>query len=192
MAGIVTFNVSKLRTDKQKELLKTLNDDKVKIKVNTYIAKAMNEFVPKKSGALRRSVKVTPDSISWTAPYAHYQWKGEVWGPNFPIIGLKENGSIGVLDWRSKSPKHPTGRKLGQPGTWNPEKEDWNHDEVLLDYVFGYTTPETLDHWNEQYTGELKAITDQKITDYLGKELAKRKIGGKVSGLINSVRGFFK
>lgn len=174
MAGIVSFDVSKLRTDKQKELLKTLNDDKVKIKINTYIANAMQQFVPMKSGALRKSVKVTPDSISWTAPYAHYQWKGEVWGPNHPII---KNGI--VIGWYSGTIKHPTGRKLGVPGEY-------------MNWVFGYTTPETLDHWNEQYTGELKAITDQKITDYLHKELIKRKIGGKISGLLNGIRGFFK
>ena len=175
--GIVTLDVEAYRTEKQERLLRMLNDPNVRTVVNTYIRDAMQTYVPKKTGALRRSSKVTPTTISWGdgLKYAHYQWYGEVYGPNYPIT---RGGHI--VGWYSKPgvPKRPTGRKLGAPGQY----KNW---------VFGYTTPETMDHWNTMYYGQLRTATNGKINAYLRKECSKRGLSG-IGKAFSAVRGFFK
>ena len=42
-------------------------------------------YVPFESGTLRDSVTIAPKTITHNAPYAHYQYTGEVYGPNYPI-----------------------------------------------------------------------------------------------------------
>lgn len=175
--GIFTLDVETYRTDKQRELIKMLNDPDVNIRVNTYIRDAMQRYVPKKTGALRASSKVTPTTISWgddKVKYAHYQWAGEVYGPNYPIM----NGNT-VVGWYSKRgvKKQPTGRKLGLPGYY----KGWE---------FGYTTPETIDHWTDFYYGELEKATNGKITAYLQKECRKRGLT-RVGRIFNKIKGFF-
>ena len=61
----VRFFVKRFRTKKQQQLLALLNDKDIKVQANTIIKDAINEFVPMKSGALRASADVTPESISW-------------------------------------------------------------------------------------------------------------------------------
>ena len=56
----------------------------------------------------------SPTEIEVDAPYAHYQYKGEVWGPNIPRI---ENGV--VVGYWSPPIKHPTGRKLKYSKAYN-------------------------------------------------------------------------
>lgn len=56
----------------------------------------------------------SPTEIEVVAPYAHYQYKGEVWGPNIPRI---ENGV--VVGYWSPPIKHPTGRKLKYSKAYN-------------------------------------------------------------------------
>lgn len=66
------------------------------------------DYVPMDTGTLRNSVRITPGMIEHTVPYAHYQYAGEVYGPNRPIY---ENGR--VVGWYSAAvKKHPTGRSL--------------------------------------------------------------------------------
>lgn len=64
-------------------------------------------YTPKKSGILKNTPHISSDGskITYPGPYAHYQYVGEVYGPNV----LTEKG------WRSmakKDEKKPTGRKL--------------------------------------------------------------------------------
>ena len=49
--------------------------------------------------------------ITYPGPYAHYMYKGIVYGPNFPIEVDSEGN---VLQWRSPKgkKKHPTSRKI--------------------------------------------------------------------------------
>lgn len=156
----VKIEVSKFRTKRQQELLKMLNDPKVQKQVNTYIADAITPFVPMKSGRLRRSRIVGPKSISWGRglKYAHYQYAGEVYGPNFPII---KGGNI--VGWYSTPgmKKHPTGRELGIPGEW-------------MGWTFGYTTPGTQHHWDKAFTYQVKLKTNQEVTRYLKRECKRR------------------
>ena len=99
--------------------------------------KLVTPYVPKDSGALQDSAHVIYHEkqvqIVWgdkkigargnaTEKYAHYQYEGKVYGPNFPI---RVKGII--VGWRSPKdkPKHPTGRNLT------------------------YTSPTARAHWTE-------------------------------------------
>ena len=156
----VKIELDKFRTKRQQQLLKLLNDPKVQKRINQYIADAIKPFVPKKSGKLRRSVIVGPKSISWGRglKYAHYQYEGEVYGPNHPII---KRGTI--VGWYSTPgmTKYPTGRELGVPGEWRGWK-------------FGYTTSGTRHHWDRAFTYQVKLKANQEITRYLKRECKSR------------------
>ena len=66
-------------------------------------------YVPFESGALRDSVTIEPKTITHNAPYAHYQYTGEVYGPNYPIT---QNGArVGYYSPPNR-PKQRTGKKL--------------------------------------------------------------------------------
>ena len=54
--------------------------------------------------------------VIWNMPYAHYQYMGIVYGPNFQVL-IK-----GALEWRSYKgrPKHPTDRELTYDTSQNP------------------------------------------------------------------------
>lgn len=141
--------------------LKTLLDDQqVRIKINEMIGKAINPHVPRKSGALQDSMEIFPDRIVWGRglPYAQYQYGGQVYGPNYPIM---RNGII--VGWFSRKgvKKHPTGRELGVPGEWRGWK-------------FGYTTPGTAHHWIDVYQWNLRSKTNKEITNFLKRECKAR------------------
>lgn len=159
-SSTINIQLDTYRTDKQRELLKMLNDKAVQKQVNTYIKDAINPFVPMKSGALRRSARVTHKSITWGQglKYAHYQYMGEVYGPNFPII----KGGL-IVGWYSKKgmKKYPTGRELGVSGEW-------------LGWRFGYTTQGTQHHWDKAFTYQVKQKTNLDITRFLKRECKRR------------------
>lgn len=69
----------------------------------------MTRYMPYKTGVLSGKSKYikSPTEIVVLGPYAHYQYKGEVWGPNIP---KKFNGMI--TGWWSPPVKYPTGRNL--------------------------------------------------------------------------------
>lgn len=155
----VTIDVEKFRTKKQQTLLKKLNSPKVQTQVNTMLLDAINKFVPKKSGALRASGKANSKFIYWGEglPYARYQYYGQVYGPNHPIV---KGGTI--VGWYSTpgKRKHPTGRELGVPGYW----KGWK---------FGYTTRGTRHHWDQKFRYLPKMKTNLEITRYLKRECKK-------------------
>ena len=158
---IVTLDITKFRTKKQEKLLEMLNDNNVKTEINTRIKDAINKFVPKKSGALRRSARANSEFISWgegLPQYARYQYYGEVYGPNRPIMS---GGKI--VGWFSTpgQKKHPTGRELGVRGYWR----GWR---------FGYTTKGTHQHWDRYFRYLPKLKTNIEITRYLKRECKRR------------------
>lgn len=161
----VKIEVERFNTTKQKKLLNMLNDKRVQKEANVILKDYINAFVPKQSGALRRSAIVTHQSISWgrNLAYAHYQYEGDIYGPNYPII---KGGRI--VGWYSKPgvPKHPTGRKISAYTFGN----EW------LGYPFGYTVPGTEHHWDEKFNNDprWKAKAGQEITRYLKKECKER------------------
>lgn len=162
----INIQVSQFRTKKQDKLIAMLNDPEVRTKVNEILGTYINKFVPSTNGdegALRKSMSATPDSITWGngLPYARYQYNGEVYGPNLPII---RQGTI--VGWYSRKPKHPMGRELGVPGEW----KGW---------VFGYTEPGTKHHWDEEFSKNRrwKAQANIEITRELKAECKRRGLG---------------
>lgn len=158
-------------TNLQRELLSTLRSTNARKGMNQIILDAANKYVPTRSGALRRATYVKPSEIGWTAPYAHYQHEGVVYGPNLPgWIGNK-----GVF--RSPAHKYPTGRELGANFaiTWLPAKFVWDEmgyrkadkSTPPVPVRFGYSTPGTKHHWlREAWEHDSRSINN-KITRYL-------------------------
>lgn len=122
-----------------KWLIRLLQDKRVGLEVHTLFEKMMQPYVPKDEGVLAQTTEVTSDYVRYTEPYAHYQYMGEVYGPNFPVM----QAGI-VTGWRSPKEKYPTGRELGIRGS-NPKFPGW---------VFGYRTPHTGHHWDKKMMQE--------------------------------------
>jgi len=139
-------------TKLQRRLLKLLNDKEVNREVHRLLGERCNIYVPKKSGALRQSMKAYPQSVRWETPYAHYQYEGEVYGPNIPVLEGEDPA------WRSGKVKYPTGRQLGKKGSallhpiWRIDEGEYNlvEPDILASYNFGYTTPNTSSHWLDE------------------------------------------
>ena len=85
-------------------------------KLNMQITADCDPLVPFRGGALRNSVRypngITGGQIMWDTPYAHYQYVGEVYGPNIP----KKDKEGNIIGWWSPpgKKKHPTGRPIEQ------------------------------------------------------------------------------
>lgn len=86
-----------------------LVDDTTMLEIYNLWGKLMEPWVPMESGRLAHGYRVTPNSLIYPGPYAHYQYMGIVYGPNYPIF---QNGEL--VGFRSppgkgsKSPKVPT------------------------------------------------------------------------------------
>lgn len=123
----------------------------------------INKFVPKDTGALRRSARPKGRTklgsgyaaIYWggtkaTDKYARYQFVGDVYGPNkavFNALGPNQSGVAGVHSgWVSPKGKKKTntGRKMGIPGSYTLK----NGQKV---FIKGYTTPGTKYNWIEEF-----------------------------------------
>lgn len=73
-------------------------------------------YCPFREGALYNQVNITGGGgegvIEHTAPYAHYLYEGEVYGPNVPIT---QGGAV-VGYFSPVAPKHPTGQMMHYSG----------------------------------------------------------------------------
>lgn len=107
--------------------------------LNMQVVADCDPLIPFQQGALRNSVNY-PDGIyggeiEYNTPYAHYQYMGEVYGPNIPI-----RDSQGNITGRYSPPKkHPTGRPLqyhtaGTGDHWF-EKAKEQHKQDWIDLV---------------------------------------------------------
>lgn len=71
----------------------------------------MDPYVPADTLALAQNVRIYVEGnqgiVHYNSPYAHYQYKGIVYGPNYPI---KDGGTVD--GWKSPSKKTSTGRKM--------------------------------------------------------------------------------
>lgn len=117
MANFIEFDV-KIDGKQLQNKVDRLIDDTTMMQIHNLFAMLINPYVPMDEGVLSQSVDVGvwPEFIRYKGPYAHYQYMGEVYGPNIPIY---ENGI--VVGWWSppgKGTKHPTGKDI----TYNKEK----------------------------------------------------------------------
>ena len=116
--GNVDINIDTKRIDRNmKEAQKLLN---------MQVVADCDPLIPFQQGALRNNVNypqgIYGGEIEYNTPYAHYQYMGEVYGPNIPIRDAEGN----ITGFWSPPKKNPTGRQLQ------------------------YHTAETGDHWFEK------------------------------------------
>lgn len=87
--------------------------------LNEQIVADCDPLIPFQQGALRNSVNypegVYGGEIEWNTPYAHYQYEGEIYGPNIPIYDTQGN----ITEWFS--PKGKKKNPTGKPITYHPE-----------------------------------------------------------------------
>ena len=145
-------------TDLQQQLLSVVDSESTRRGINEIVGEMANKYVPAESGALRESMHAGPKTVTWSTPYARYQYYGEVYGPNFPI----ESQGI-IVGWFSRpgERKHPTGRELGIPGEW----KGW---------TFGYTTPGTKHHWYNRMLDNDKRVLQIRITNFLKRKFREK------------------
>ena len=75
----------------------------------------MDKYVPMQRGDLAKySLIENNTAIEYGMPYAHYQYRGKVMGPNIPI---KVDGVI--VKWFSKKPKYYTGADIVHKTTYH-------------------------------------------------------------------------
>ena len=124
------------------EAFEKLKDDKVMYEVHNLFAKMMNDYVPMYQGVLSQQYFIDQHAVYYPAPYAHYMYVGEVYGPNYPI---KEGGEVvgyftnpygkkapiiegGVIvGWYSPPHKHPMGREIQYNKEMHPKaSKEWD------------------------------------------------------------------
>lgn len=136
----------------------------------------INRKVPKLSGELRRSARVIGVAhgahgstgmavVTWNSAkssvqkYLHYQYVGEVWGPNKAVFD--EAGKH--IGWHSPiKPKSPTGRMMGVPFT------RVLHDGRVIE-VKGYTTPGTGPDWVKRFAEDSGDYGEKAINILAGR-----------------------
>lgn len=124
----IDIDTSKLENILEEKMLNVVHDDKAKLEIHNVLAKMCDPYVPKESGMLAQTTRITSEGVTYTQPYAHYQYEGLVYGPNIPII---ENGVI--TGWFSppEQQKHPTGDMLNYSTEAHPlASSHW--DEAML------------------------------------------------------------
>jgi len=98
-------------------------------------------YVPMKAGILKNTAAISPDGseLTYSTPYAHYQYVGEVYGPNV----LTKRG------WRSmakKGCKTPTGRKLQHKGA-----------------------PMRGPHWEKRMVADRRGVIEDEIAAFINQ-----------------------
>lgn len=129
--GNVDINISTNRLDRNtKEAQKLLN---------LQVAADCDPYIPFQQGELKNSLTypqgIYGGELEWNAPHAHYQYIGEVYGPNIPIRDAEGN----ITGYWSPQNKHPTGRQLtyhtaGTGDHWF-ERAKEQHKQEWIDLV---------------------------------------------------------
>lgn len=74
-------------------------------------ARLMDPYVPADNLVLAQNIQITADDdcghVTYNSQYAHYQYTGEVYGPNYPLTDGGE-----VVGFWSPPHKTPTGKHL--------------------------------------------------------------------------------
>lgn len=80
-------------------------------------------YVPFDTGTLSRSpyavTQFGSGQVVYPGPYAHYQYMGEVYGPNIPIFDSESGELVRFISPKGQR-KHPTGKKLTYDTSLNP------------------------------------------------------------------------
>ena len=98
---------------KEREILAAVRGPKMGLAAATEWHRLYKDYVPMRTGTLYNTVDIRPWEIEHTAPYAHYQYEGEVYGPNVPL----GDGTF----FSPIVPKRPTGRRLTHVKLYHPK-----------------------------------------------------------------------
>lgn len=85
------------------------SDNRARKYLASQVQKFSDPYVPMNVGNLKNRVVIAEDgsTLTYTSPYAHYQYYGKVMGPNY---------TNGERFWSGKAPKEYTGEKLTYHG----------------------------------------------------------------------------
>ena len=84
------------------------NSDALRRHIASEVKRFSDPYVPYQQGLLKNaSIANDGRTITYGAPYAHYHWVGEIYGPNIPL------GDEGFF---SRGPKSPIGRQMNYHG----------------------------------------------------------------------------
>lgn len=101
--------------------------------VDTAVIRECLPYVPFDEGILAGSAntatQIGSGEVVYDTPYARYQFYGEVYGPNIPIV---ENGVI--VGYWSPPEKSPTGRQLQYNTDKNPLAGSHWFDRAMADH----------------------------------------------------------
>ena len=93
-------------------------------------------YVPFATGTLANSAytasKIGEGEIVYDTPYAHYQYVGEVYGPNIPVF---EDDSGIPTRYFSPPKKYPTGRQLQYNTSTNPQAGSYWFERMKADHT---------------------------------------------------------
>ena len=111
-------------------------------KVQQVIDKAVIDksaaYVPFDSGTLANSAygatQIGSGKIVYPGPYAHYQYYGEVYGPNIPVFD-DDSGTPTRFFSRPGEKKHPTGRPLHYKTDVNPLAGSFWFERMKADHL---------------------------------------------------------
>lgn len=94
-------------------------------------------YVPASPNRILEDSAIADDEqglVAWNTPYAHYQYMGEVYGPNIPIIDPETGVLMGYFSPPGR-PKHPTGKKLTYDKSQNPNAGPFWFERMKADHL---------------------------------------------------------
>lgn len=122
---ISAVNVAVNQKSIAEKLDAVIHNDKVMLEVHNAFARNCNDYVPMQEGTLAQTTTITKDYVQYNQPYAHYQYVGEVYGPNIPI--KDEDGDIEGWFSPPGKKKHPTGRPIQYNKEMHPKaSKEWD------------------------------------------------------------------
>lgn len=114
----ITLSVGEVNVDIHGITSKAENDPAFWTFAATEWHRLFKDYVPMNQGVLYNQISIRPKEIEHTAPYAHYQYEGKVYGPNYPIM---EGGrAIGFFSQTNRA-KKPTGKSLQYSKQFHPK-----------------------------------------------------------------------
>lgn len=125
---IVNTEISSDISDLLNQFQGLIDDETTMLQIYNLWGKIIEPFVPMDNGILAHSYEVTPNYLRYHGPYAHYQYMGIMYGPNFPIF---DNGQL--VGFYSPPKKYPTDIPLN----YNTEKhplasKEWDKAAMTL------------------------------------------------------------
>lgn len=115
-----------------------LNQDVLDKHITNEAMRLMEKYVPKENGILVNTACATSEGAEYPGPYGHYQYQGQVMGPNVLIPG------VGWRSMAAKGGKHYTGKAL----TYHGE-------------------PTRGDHWDERMMADRKEELEQDTVNFV-------------------------